>query len=102
VWDAFKQSTESRPASSALIVQRRAAIQNSCRCPVEQNFWADPPVARGLKARPHQRQEACKTGFESCSRAEVADPISPFAAFGIPEVFVMGTLYESGHLSCNI
>jgi hypothetical protein len=29
---------EYRPASIALIVQRRAAIQNSCRCPVEQNF----------------------------------------------------------------
>ena len=38
VWDAFKQSTESRPASIARIVQRRAAIQNCCLCPVQQNF----------------------------------------------------------------
>ena len=37
-WDAFRQSTESRPASIARIVQRRAAIQNCCLCPVEQNF----------------------------------------------------------------
>jgi hypothetical protein len=37
-WDAFKQSTESSPASIALIVQRRAAIQNCCLCPVQQNF----------------------------------------------------------------
>jgi hypothetical protein len=38
VSDAFRQSTESRPASIALIVQRRAAIQNCWRWPVEQNF----------------------------------------------------------------
>ena len=36
-WAAFKQSTDSRPVSIARIVQRRAAIQNACRCPVEQN-----------------------------------------------------------------
>jgi len=33
VLDAFKQSTESKPASIARIVQRRAAIQNCCLCP---------------------------------------------------------------------
>ena len=38
VREAFRQSTESRPASIARIVQRRAAIQNSCRCPAQQNF----------------------------------------------------------------
>jgi hypothetical protein len=38
VWDAFKQSTESRPASIARIVQRRAAIQNCCLWAVEQNL----------------------------------------------------------------
>ena len=38
VSDAFRQSTESRPASIALIVQRRAAIQNCWRWAVEQNF----------------------------------------------------------------
>jgi hypothetical protein len=38
VGHAFKQSTDSRPASIARIVQRRAAIQNCCRCPVQQNF----------------------------------------------------------------
>ena len=29
---------EYRPASIALIVQRRAAIQNCCLCPVQQNL----------------------------------------------------------------
>ena len=37
VWAAFRQSTDNRPVSTARIVQRRAAIQNACRCPVEQN-----------------------------------------------------------------
>ena len=54
--DAFKHSTDKRPTSTARIVQRRAAPQNACRCPVEQNFWAEPPVVRGVKTRWHQRQ----------------------------------------------
>jgi hypothetical protein len=59
VRDAFRQSTDRRPASIARMVQRRAAIQNSCLCPEQQNFCVDPPDDRGLKARPHQRQQAC-------------------------------------------
>src|ERR1700722_4878618 len=55
---AFKHSTDRRPASTARIVQRRAAIQNAWRCPVEQNFCADPPVCRGVNGRPHQTQLA--------------------------------------------
>jgi hypothetical protein len=43
---------EHRPASIASIAQRRAAIQNCCRCPVQQNFWVDPPVVRGVNVRP--------------------------------------------------
>ena len=38
VKDAFRQSTDRRPASIALIVQRRAASQNCCLCSVQQNF----------------------------------------------------------------
>ena len=38
---------EYRPTSIARIVQRRAAIQNCCLCPVQQNFCVDPPVIRG-------------------------------------------------------
>jgi hypothetical protein len=34
----FRQSTESRPVSITRIVQRRAAIQNAWRRPVEQNL----------------------------------------------------------------
>jgi hypothetical protein len=68
VRDAFKQSTESKPASIARIAQRRAAIQNCCLCPVQQNFRADPPVERGVKARPHQGQQA---GFRSSPSAAV-------------------------------
>ena len=71
MWDAFKQSTESRPASIARIVQRRAAIQNCCLCREQQNFWVDPPDDRGSKARPHHRQRASQAGFGSSSSAAV-------------------------------
>src|ERR1044071_4365818 len=56
-----------RPVSSARIVQRRAAIQNACRCSVEQNRCTEPPVVRGLKARPHHRH--CATSAASMSDA---------------------------------
>ena len=55
----FRHSTDRRPASIARIVQRRAASQNACRCPAEQNFCADPPVPRGVNGWPHQMQLAC-------------------------------------------
>jgi hypothetical protein len=41
------------------MVQRRAAVQNALRCARQQNLWAEPPVVRRLKARPHQRQWTC-------------------------------------------
>jgi hypothetical protein len=56
---AFRQSTDRRPVSIARMVQRRAAVQNALRCARQQNLWAEPPVVRRLKARPHQRQWTC-------------------------------------------
>jgi len=56
----FRHSTDRRPVSIARIVQRRAAVQNAFRCAVEQNRWDEPPVVRGVKGLPHQRQ----CGFE--------------------------------------
>jgi hypothetical protein len=88
VRDAFKQSTESRPASIALIVQRRAAIQNCCLCPVQQNFWLDPPVVRSVKVRSHHRQHASEVGFCAGSSAVRTRPLLEFtvmAAAGIGE-----------------
>ena len=64
---------DSRPTSIALIVQRRAAIQNCCLCPVQQNFRADPPVDRGLKARPHHKQQASNAGFGASSSAAITE-----------------------------
>jgi hypothetical protein len=52
-WTSIKKAD--RPQWIARIVQRRAAIQNSWRCPVQQNFWTDPSVARGVNVRPHHR-----------------------------------------------
>ena len=62
LWLAFRQSTDRRPVSIARIVQRRAASQNALWCPLVQNRWAEPPVARGLKDRPHQRQATHRRG----------------------------------------
>jgi hypothetical protein len=77
VWDTFRQSTESRPASIALIVQRRAAIQNCCLCPVQQNFRIDSPVIRGVKVRWHHRQCGATggSGAGSSSSTLVTDPL---------------------------
>lgn len=47
-----------RPVSIARVVQRRAAIQNAWRCPVEQKRCADPPVRRRVNGRPHQTHVA--------------------------------------------
>ena len=69
--DAFKQSTDRRPASIARMVHRRAAIQNCCLCPEQQNFWVEPPVERGVNARPHHRQRASQAGFRSSSSAAI-------------------------------
>jgi hypothetical protein len=69
-----------RPASIALIVQRRAAIQNCCRCPVQQNLRADPPVVRGVNLPLHQRQRSARAHFQIGSSAAVADLLTPFAA----------------------
>jgi hypothetical protein len=61
----LRQSTDRRPVSIARIVQRLAAVQNAFRCSVEQNFCADPPVARGVKRRPHQRQQGLSAAAEA-------------------------------------
>ena len=59
----------------ARIVQRRAAIQNCCRCPVQQNFWLDPPVVRRANVRSHQRQRPSEVGFWVFSSAGVGNPL---------------------------
>jgi hypothetical protein len=66
-----------RPASIARIVQRRAAIQNRCRCAVQQNFCADPPVARGVNVRAHHKQRPSGVGFPAGSSTGVGKPL-PF------------------------
>ena len=65
------------------------------------NFWADPPVARGTKARPHQRQLKA-TGCAVSSKIGVTDPLPPFVVIKISEISVMPTLYKSGRWSHNI
>ena len=83
------------PASIALIVQRRAAIQNCCLCPVQQNFCIDPPVARGVKIRPHQRQQVLQaTGCGVSSQIAATDPLPPFVVVTNSEL-IMCPLYES-------
>ena len=94
MWDAFKQSTDSRPASIARIVQRRAAIQNCCLCPEQQNFWVDPPVNRGLKARPHHRQQKSTAGDCDAGSSGVADPPPPFAVVRTSEIVIIEISYE--------
>jgi hypothetical protein len=96
VWDAFRQSTESRPASIARIVQRRAAIQNCCRCPEQQNFCADPPVDRGLKVRPHHRQQTSTAVGCGARSIAVAHPPLPFALVRTSEIAIIETSYEFG------
>jgi len=75
------------PASIARIVQRRAAIQNCCRCPVQQNFCVDPPVARGVNVRAHHRQQAFKRNCGVGSGAASTDPLLPFARIRTSELF---------------
>jgi hypothetical protein len=58
----------------ARIVQRRAAIQNCWRCPVQQNFCADPPVIRGVNIRSHHRQNPSIAGSRAGSSTVVTDP----------------------------
>jgi hypothetical protein len=65
----------SRPASIARIVQRRAAIQNCCLCPVQQNFWVDPPVERDAKGRSHHRQHPSIAGSRAGSSILVTAPL---------------------------
>ena len=59
----------------ARIVQRRAAIQNCCLCPVQQNLCVDPPVARGVKVRSHHRQRAFEAEFWAGWSAGLTDPM---------------------------
>ena len=61
---------------------------------MQQNFWVDPPVARGLKARPHHRQQACEPGRGVGSGIAVTDPSRPFAAIRISEIFAIAPSYK--------
>ena len=96
MWDAFRHSTDSRPASIARIVQRRAAIQNCCRCPEQQNFCADPPVDRGLKVRPHHRQQTSTAVGCGARSSAVAHPPLPFVLVRTSEIAIIETSYEFG------
>jgi hypothetical protein len=97
VLDAFKQSTESRPTSIARIVQRRAAIQNCCRCPVQQNLWVDPPVIRGENVRSHHRQHVFQaTDCGVGSQIAATDPVPPFLVVDTSKLFIMRASYERG------
>lgn len=73
----------------ARIVQRRAAIQNCCRCPVQQNLCADPPVARGVKCPSHQRQRACKMARGASSQIATTDLLPPWSAI-VLDPFITG------------
>ena len=76
--DAFRQSTDRRPASIARMVQRRAAIQNSCLCPEQQNFCVDPPVVRGQNVRSHHRPRARpKRALRAPQRLRTSSLVSP-------------------------
>ena len=73
---------------------------------MQQNFWLDPPVIRGVKIRWHQRQHACETGFWAGSRTGGTKPLLNFiviAAGGIDgfpncltisEVFIIQPIYR--------
>jgi hypothetical protein len=68
---------------------------------VQQNFWADPPVARGVKVRSHHRQQASQAGFGAGSSAAITDPLPPFAATterltGTNAVFAAAEINDSG------
>jgi hypothetical protein len=41
---------------------------------VQQNFWVDPPVERGVNIRSHHRQRASIAGFWAGSSHGVTDP----------------------------
>jgi hypothetical protein len=47
----------SAPEARAAAIQRRPAASKARRHPGRQKRCGLPPVARGVKARPHQRQE---------------------------------------------
>jgi hypothetical protein len=74
-----------------------------CRCPVQQNFWVDPPVVRGVNVRPHHRQQVLQaTDCGVGSQIVATDPVPPFAVVNTSKIFIMRALYERGTRSHNI
>jgi hypothetical protein len=56
-----------RPASTARMVQRRAAIQNACLCPVEQNLWGFRQSSGAKRpARTRGIAVSCTTAWDQC------------------------------------
>ena len=45
---------------------------------MQQNFWVDPPVVRGVNVRAHHRQQASQAGCGAGSSAAVTDPLPRF------------------------
>jgi hypothetical protein len=66
---------------------------------VQQNFWADPPVARGLKARPHHRQHGFGVGFFAASSAEATGSPLNFVVIAGAEVGKFGNCSISSESS---
>ena len=61
---------------------------------MEQNFWLDPPVVRGVNVRPHHRQGPSGVGFRACSSAGVGKP-PPFMVIAATDID------EAGNSSAN-
>ena len=83
----------------ALIVQRRAAIQNCCLCPVQQNFWLDPPVVRSVKVRSHHRQHASEVGFCAGSSAVRTRPLLEFTVIATATIGKFGNWVADSKIS---
>ena len=59
------------------------------------DFKADPPVVRGVKARPHHRQQASKAaGPAAGSRIAVTEPLPPFVAIRTSRILVIVRSYK--------
>jgi hypothetical protein len=73
---------------------------------VQQNFWVDPPVVRGVNVRPHHRQQSSRAGFWADSSPGVTDPLPQFPVIAVaefddlgncsttPKVYAMTTIYS--------
>ena len=69
----------SRRRAAVVIAVRSGAVSLEQACQ-RYELSVEEPVDRGLKARPHQRQQASDAGFGASSSAVVTDPLLRFSA----------------------